>query len=445
MNRIKWLAMAAFVASFILSDLNCSKNTVNSNDPVTIDNPGVSTQTQGAITIEKYNADRDTTPNVSSTDIASLSDGNSAFAMDMYKKITGATDNVFFSPYSISIALAMTWGGARNKTERDMASVLHFPFPQAQLHSAFNALDLALVRHARTSGFELHVVNQLWGEKTCTFLPDYLKMATVDYGASMRLLDFIGNPEPSRVVINTWVADSTNQRITDLIPAGIIDAITRLVLTNAIYFKAQWADTFISSDTRDNIFYRSDADSLSTKFMQREGDYTYDSTADYQAVELPYKGEATSMLIVLPAPGKMAQVEASLSTGFLTSLCASLHSVRVSICLPKFKFTTKSVSLSGILQSLGMAVAFGNNADFSGIDGTGNLYIGDVFHKAFVQVDENGTEAAAATAVIIKYRSSAIKKPLPVFIANRPFIFLIRDVQTNAVLFMGKLNDPTRE
>jgi serpin B len=425
--------------------LDCAKNVLSPDNPSSTNNTGVSTQTQGAITIEKYNADRDTTPNVSSADIASLSNCNTAFAMDIYKKVTGNADNVFFSPYSISIALAMTWGGARNQTEQDMASVLHFPFPQAQLHAAFNALDLALVRHARTSGFELHVVNQLWGEKTCTFLPDYLKLVSVDYGAAMRLLDFIGNPEPSRVVINTWVADSTNQRITDLIPAGIIDAITRLVLTNAIYFKAQWADTFISSDTRDNIFYRSDADSLSTKFMQREGTYYYDSNADFQAMELPYKGNETSMIIILPAPGKMAQVESNLSPGFYTSLSASLQPTNVSVYVPKYKFTTESLKLSEILMSLGMSVAFNENADFSGIDGTRNLYIGEVIHKAFVAVDENGTEAAAATAVIIKYRSSAIKKPLPVFIANRPFIFLIRDVQTNAVLFIGKLNDPSKE
>ena len=442
MKTFRRLTIGFLVASITMLSLDCAKNALSPDNPSSTNNTGVSTQTQGAITLEKYNADRDTAPNVSSADIASLSDGNSAFAVDMYKKITGANDNVFFSPYSISIALAMTWGGARNQTERDMASVLHFPFPQAQLHSAFNALDLALVRHARTSGFELHIVNQLWGEKTYTFLPDYLKMVSVDYGAAMRLLDFIGNPEPSRVVINTWVADSTNQRITDLIPAGIIDAVTRLVLTNAIYFKAQWADTFFSSDTRDNTFCRSQGDSLLTKFMQREGDYRYDSTADYQAVELPYKGEATSMLIVLPAPGKMAQVEASLSTAFLRSVFPSLHSTRVSVCLPKFKFTTKSVSLSEILQSLGMAVAFGDNADFSGINGTGGLCIGDVFHKAFVQVDENGTEAAAATAVVV--RDAMVMPPPVFFMANRPFIFLIRDVQTNAILFIGKLNDPSQ-
>jgi serpin B len=434
-----------FLASIMALFSDCAKNALSPNNPSSTNNTGVSTQTQGAITLEKYNADRDTAPNVSSADIASLSDGNSAFAVDMYKKITGATDNVFFSPYSISIALAMTWGGARNQTERDMASVLHFPFPQAQLHSAFNALDLALASHARTSGFELHIVNQLWGEKTYAFLPDYLKLVSVNYDAAMCLLDFIGNPDPSRIAINNWVSEKTNQRINDLIPQGFIDANTRLVLTNAIYFKAQWADTFLSNSTHNYAFYRSESDTITTKFMTREGTYYYDSNADFQAMELPYKGNETSMIIILPAPGKMAQVESNLSPGFYTSLSASLQPTNVSVYVPKYKFTTESLKLSEILMSLGMSVAFNENADFSGIDGTRNLYIGEVIHKAFIAVDENGTEAAAATAVIIKYGSSAIKKPLPVFIANRPFIFLIRDVQTNAVLFMGKLNDPTKE
>ena len=176
----------------------------------------------------------------------------------------------------------------------------------------------------------------------------------------------------------------------------------------------------------------------------REGIYTYDSTADYQAIEMPYKGEATSMLILLPAPGKMAQVEAGLSAEYLMALYASLQPTSISLHVPKFKFTTGSISLSEILKSLGMAVAFSDQADFSGINGTGGLSISDVIHKAFVAVDEKGTEAAAATAVIINRLSMPIQPPI-VFSANRPFLFLIRDIQTNAVLFMGKLNDPTME
>lgn len=436
--------MSVLAASLLLFCPDCAKNTVSGNDQVTIDNNNVSTQTQGAITVKKYNSDRDTTPVVSSADVSLLAAGNTAFAMDMYKQLTGAAGNVFFSPYSISLALAMTWGGARTQTEQDMASVLHFPLPQAELHPAFNALDLALNRHAQTSGFELHIVNQLWGEKTYTFLPDYLKLVSVNYGADMCLLDFMGNPDPSRLVINSWVSDQTSQRINDLLPQGSIDVTTRLVLTNAIYFKAQWADTFGSNHTVDNVFYRSESDSITTKFMNRIGSYSYVATAEYQAIEMPYKGLSTSMLIILPASGKLAQVEAGLSAGFLTTLFSSMQPTSMSLNLPKFKFTTESISLADILKSLGMATAFGNQADFSGMDGTRNLCIGDVFHKAFVAVDEKGTEAAAATAVIMV--PTSIQEPPPIFfVANRAFIFLIRDIQTNTVIFMGKLTDPTKE
>jgi serpin B len=239
------------------------------------------------------------------------------------------------------------------------------------------------------------------------------------------------------------VSDKTNQRIIDLIPQGIIDANTKLVLTNAIYFKAQWADTFSGSETHDNAFYRSEGDTITTKFMSHGGIYGTISNADYQAIELPYKGNETSMLIILPAPGKMAFVEANLSAEFLSALKYPLEKSNVLLNIPKFKFTTESIKLSAILQSMGMSIAFSGLADFSGIDGIGGLYIGDVFHKAFVSVDEQGTEAAAATAVIVEVRC-ALPPPL-VFQVNRPFIFLIRDVQTNAVLFMGKLTDPTKE
>jgi serpin B len=442
MKIFRCLAIGFFAVSMTALFLGCAKTTV-SPDNHPLSNNDISTQIDGAVTVEKSTAGRDTTPDVSTDDVALLSKGNSAFALDIYSKLANNTDNIFFSPYSISIALAMTWGGARGQTEQDMAATLHFPFPQAKLHAAFNALDLAFVRHAQTSGFELHIVNQLWGEKTYTFMPDYLKLVSVNYGASMRLLDFIGNPEPSRVVINSWVADSTNQRIIDLIPPGNINAFTRLVLTNAIYFKAQWADTFFSKNTIDKTFYRSETDSIIAKTMTQTGYYNYDSSADYQVVELPYQGNETSMLIILPAQGKIAQVEADLSMESLGFLTASLKWAQVTVCLPKFNFTTKSIGLSKILQSLGMAVAFSNNADFSGVNGAGGLCIGDVFHKAFVEVDENGTKAAAATGIIMR-ATMALTSPPIYFAANRPFLFLIRDIQTNAILFMGKLNDPSQ-
>jgi serpin B len=434
-------SLGIFSVLLIVFGMTCTKNGVIDPQPVPVDKDDIITQTQGAITIKKYNADRDTAPDISIADVSSLSEGNTAFAIDLYKKLSDSSQNVFYSPYSISIALAMTWGGARNQTEQDMAAVLHFPFPQTKLHAAFNALDLALNRHAQTGGFELHIANQVWGEKTYAFMPDYLKLVDLNYGAAMRLLDFIGNPEPSRLVINTWVSGQTNQRINDLIPQGGINGDTRFVLTNAIYFKAQWADTFFSNTTADGIFHRSGSETATAKFMSREGSYAYASTADYQAIELPYKGRETSMLIIMPATGKMAQVEAGLSSDFFTTLNASMKSSGVFLRLPKFKFTTGSIGLADILKSLGMEMAFSDQADFTGINGTGGLCISDVIHKAFVAVDEKGTEAAAATAVSVGTTSM----PAISLSIDRPFIFLIRDVQTNTILFMGKLNDPTTE
>ena len=228
----------------------CNKKSNNPVDPGTTDANGIFTQQQGSITLKKFSGGRDTTPGVSDSAVASLVQGHTAFAIDLYNKIATGAANTFFSPYSLSTALAMTWGGAEGRTEQDMASVLHFPAPQAALHAECDALDLALTAHAAAGGFELHIVNQIWGEKTFTFLPDYIKLLTINYGAPLLLLDFVNSPDPSRQTINAWIGDQTQQRIQNLIPQGGIDDLTRLVLTNAIYFKAQWADTFQSREYR---------------------------------------------------------------------------------------------------------------------------------------------------------------------------------------------------
>ena len=317
----------------------------------------------------------------------------------MYKKLSNAGANTFFSPYSISLALAMTWAGARGQTESEMASVLHFSLDQSQLHPAFNALDLALKTRAQKDSFDLSIVNQLWGEKTYHFLPDYLKTVSVNYGAALRLLDFINNADASRLTINTWVSDQTKTRIQDLIPQGAITPATTLVLTNAIYFKAQWADTFIKDFTNNQQFYQGN-DSVTALFMHKEGSYKYAANADFSALEMPYKGGEISMLFILPEPGKMPAVESGLTSDFLAGISNSLQAQVVDVAIPKFKFATSSISLKDILISLGMTAAF-SDADFSGIDGTRYLFISDVIHKAFVAVDEKGTEAAAATVVIV--------------------------------------------
>jgi serpin B len=439
-SKSRFLCLAAGIS--IIAVVNCGTDPTLSGTNRPADNQNIVTAQEGSITVTAYSGGRDSLPASSAEELAALAKGNTDFACDLYRKLTAAaTGNTFFSPYSISMALAMTWAGAQGQTESQMAQVLHFSLDQSQLHPAFDALDLALRQRAQKDSFDLNIVNQVWGEKTYHFLPDYLKIVSVNYGAAMRLLDFINSAEASRLTINTWVSDQTQSRIQDLIPAGAITPFTRLVLTNAIYFKAQWADTFFKQESWNQMFYR-DNDSMTAVFMHKEtSSYKYDSTANYTALEMPYKGGEISMLVILPASGKMAAVESALSSNFLTGVSGSLQEKVVDLTIPKFKFTTSSTSLRDILISMGMPAAFSDTADFSGIDGTRNLSISDAIHKAFVAVDERGTEAAAATAIIV--RASAILMPPPVvFTANRPFIFIIRDNVTGSVLFIGKLVTP---
>jgi serpin B len=434
--------ISLLVAISFICISSCGHNTLVSNTNRIVDNQGIITTQEGSITVKSSANGRDSLPSSSAENINALIKGNSDFSFDMYKKLSTPDSNLFFSPYSISIAFAMTWAGASGQTESEMAATLHFGLDQAGLHPAFDALDLGLKAQAQKDSFQLNIVNQLWGEKTYYFLPDYLKTVSVNYGASMRLLDFINNPDPSRLVINDWVSNQTNSRIKDLIPQGSITEDTRLVLTNAIYFKAQWADTFLKESTSDQLFYTG-GDSMVVKFMHKKADYKYVSNSDFSALEIPYKGKNLSMLFILPQQGKTASVESGLSSDMISNLTGSMQQTMVYVAIPKFKFTTSSTSLRQVLGSLGMVSAFSDMADFSGIDGTRLLRISDVIHKAFVAVDERGTEAAAATAVIMGTSSF---EPNPVFFTlDRPFIFLIRDDTTGTVLFMGKVVIPVME
>jgi serpin B len=422
----------------------CGQHALNSVSDGPANNQSIITTQEGSVTVKAYCGGRDSLPFSSPEDLETLVKGNTDFAFDMYKKLQKADINTFFSPYSISVALAMTWAGARTHTESEIASVLHFSLGQAQIHPVFDALDLALKSQAQKDGFDLNIVNQLWGEKTFDFVPEYLKIVSVNYGASMRLLDFISSPDLSRITINSWVSDQTKTRIEDLIPQGVITDQTRLVLTNAIYFKAQWADTFRKESTYDWMFYRNN-DSTMVPFMHRQGSYRYIANADFCALEMPYKGNGISMLLILPQPGKMSAVESGLTYDFIAGLSGSLQENLINVSLPKFKFTSQSTSLKDILISLGMTSAFSNAADFSGIDGRNDLFIQDAIHKAFVAVDERGTEAAAATAIVVSRITAVPVQPAINFTADRPFIFLIRDNTTGTVLFMGKVVNPVIE
>jgi serpin B len=389
---------------------------------------------------------RDTAPEVSASDLTSLVAGNSAFAFDLYQQLKDKEGNLFYSPYSISLALAMTYGGARTETEEQMADALRFSLPQNRLHPAFNALALALDSRGEGAqgkdgeGFRLNIVNAIWGQQDYPFLGDFLDLLAVNYGAGLRVLDFIGATEESRVTINDWVSDQTEGRIKDLIPAGAITTITRLVLTNAIYFNAAWEYPFEKDMTEDGIFYRLDGSEVTVPMMSQKETFGYGEGDGYQAVELPYDGNELSMVILLPASGRFGAFEEALDAAQVDGIIGGMEHRQVILTMPRFEFDS-SFSLKEALSAMGMPLAFSEMADFSGMTGNRDLFIMDVVHKAFVSVDEEGTEAAAATAVIMGETAMPPSEAVEVTI-DRPFIFLIRDIETGAILFVGRNQDP---
>jgi serpin B len=381
-------------------------------------------------------------------DLVALVDGNNAFAFDLYSALKGEQGNLFYSPYSISQALAMTYGGARDTTEKEMAATLHFTLPQASLHPAFNSLDRQLMARGQGArgkdgkGFRLNVVNAIWGQADYSFLPDYLDLLAQNYGAGLRTLDFRAAPEAGRQVINKWVADQTEQRIKDLIPVGAIDPLTRLVLTNAIYFNAAWADNFEKTATQPAPFHLLDGSAVDVPMMHQTERLGYAAGDGYQAVSLPYDGRELEMVVLLPDEGKFAEFEKSLDASRAGSIVKGLAPKQVALSLPGFKFESE-FSLGNILSEMGMPTAFsGDQADFSGMTGNRELSISRVIHKAFVGVDESGTEAAAATAVVM--RATAMPAMPQEVTVDRPFIFLIRDIQTGAVIFVGRVVNPLK-
>ncbi len=391
---------------------------------------------------------RVTRPDAPAQDLTELVSGNNAFAFDLYRALRGRREgNLFYSPFSISIALAMTWAGARGETERQMAETLHFTLPQDRLHPAFNALDLELAQRGQgaqgrdSKGFRLHVVNALWGQKDYRFLPEFLETLARHYDAGLRLLDFAGDPEAARGIINDWVRQQTEGRIRDLLPPGAVDALTRLVLTNAIYFNAAWAEPFDRRDTREGPFYLLDGSQVTVPMMRQTANYGYAAGEGFQAVELPYDGGELAMVILLPDAGRLEEFENSLDAGRVQEILSGLAYQQVTLTMPRFRVES-DFSLADTLAAMGMPAAFEpGQADFSGMDGSHNLSISRILHKAFVVVDESGTEAAAATAVVVGL--TALMPQVEVTV-DRPFIFLIRDRQTGTILFVGRVVHPAQ-
>lgn len=379
--------------------------------------------------------------------VADLAAGNTAFGMDLYAHLAAAPGNLFLSPFSISAALAMAAAGARGDTLAEMRKVLRFPGDPAATHAAFGKLFKAVTTPDAVGkpAYELSVANALWAQKGYPWRAAYKQTVSAIYGAGLFDVDFVGNPEAARGQINHWVEGQTRDKIKDLLAKGIVTTDTRLVLTNAIYFKGTWASTFDKDATRDLPFRLADGGKVDAPLMFRKGGYSYTEGDGFQALELPYKGNRLGMVVVLPAaPDGLPAVEKALTGDALAKTLANLKYEReVLVHLPRFK-AEKSFNLNEPLKALGMKAAFTPAADFGGMsDGGPSLSVSDVVHKAFVDVNETGTEAAAATAVVVGLTSAPAQPPKPkVFRADRPFLFLIRDRQTNSVLFLGRLTHP---
>ena len=388
--------------------------------------------------------ERITSPDVPETDLDLLVEGNSTFAFDLYQALRDEEGNLFYSPYSISVALAMTYAGARGETEQQMAETLKFLLAQENLHPAFNSLDILLAQRGEGAegkdeeGFRLNIVNAIWGQKDYAFLDEFLDVLAENYGAGLRIVDFINETEKSRVTINDWVSDQTEGRIEDLIPQGVITILTRLVLTNAIYFNAAWEYPFEEDATYNGPFYLLDGGEVTVPLMRQTESFRYAEGDGYQVVELPYDGHELSMVILLPEEGQFGAFEGSLDAELVAAIIEDLRSQEVALTMPKFEFESE-FGLKQALAAMGMPIAFTDAADFSGMTGVRDLHIAEVIHKAFVSVDEAGTEAAAATAVIMEL--TAMPEVVEMTL-DHPFIFMIRDIETGAILFVGRVVNP---
>jgi serpin B len=390
--------------------------------------------------------ERDRAPVVSESDRAAFVVDNTSFGLDLYRTLAPGERNLFISPSSISIALAMTYAGAAGNTAIEMAEALHFALPPGRLHAAFNWLDLELsgrgegAQGADGEPFRLEVVNAIWGQTGYELLPSYLDTIATSYGAGLRLLDFFAAPEPSRIAINAWVAQQTADRIEELLPVGAITRDTLLVLTNAVYFNAAWAYPFDRARTADGSFLLEGGGTTIVPFMRQTQEFGYVDGDGYVAVELPYDGDELSMIAILPDPGELRVLEQSLDAAAIDAIVDSMTLRNMNLALPRFEFKSE-YDLVAALSALGMKDAFSGVADFSGIDGSRGLSIQGVFHDTFVSVSEPGTEAAAATAVVI---GKVSVPPPPIDVSfDRPFIFLIRDLQTRSVVFLGRVLNPS--
>jgi serpin B len=383
-------------------------------------------------------------PIVFAQDINSVIKANNQFAFELYSRYKSKDGNIFYSPYSISSALAMTYEGARGKTAEEIQAVFHFPQDASIRRNSF--LKIYQQINKKDKRYKLSTANALWAQKDNNFLDDYFSLVNKYYGGKAANLDFANATEESRVTINNWVEKQTNDKIKDLIPSRNLSPLTRLVLTNAIYFKGFWLKQFDKKDTREEDFRITPDNKIKVQMMHlsgKEAIFNYAETDKLQILELPYEGDDLSMLILLPKGDDIKAIEESLSSEKLSAWKNNQKKEEVIVYLPKFKFETKYF-MAHDLNDMGMPTAFKRGADFSGMTSDKRLKIDEVIHQAFVDVNEEGTEAAAATAVIITLKAVALPKSTKIFKADHPFIFLIQDRETGNILFVGRVSDPTK-
>lgn len=426
--------------------------TANDSDTIpdseTVTSTDTDTGSTAGYTVARSDLPYNTHPEVDDVTYQSFIANMNAFGLDLFRGFVSEDVNVVYSPLSIAMALGMTLSGARNNTADEMKTVLHNQLEEASFHSAGNRLMTDMLSrniapHPAESGGEksvqLSLITAIWAQHTLTMESAFLDTLTVHYDSGIHLVDFITETESTRLTINDWASVNTRQKLTDLIPADALTADTRLVLTNALYFYGSWHKPFTVNDSADGNFALPSGTDVSVPLMHLTNDFTYDSQAGYQIVDLPYDGESLVMTIVLPETDQFATIRESIDAQWLnTALETMAPRIKLELTLPRFNFVWDA-SLTEPLTDLGMIDAFDKNtADFSGMSTAEPLFVSDVLHKAFIGVDEYGTEAAAATAVIV----STWSEPIP-FTADHPFLFFIRDTETSAILFAGQVINPS--
>jgi serpin B len=399
-------------------------------------------------------------------DALTLANGNNDFSCELYKEFIEEEDlagkNIFYSSYSIYLALAMVYIGARGDTAEQISDTLHFNMPAEQVPPAFRILDQSIGQpgtrefpgvnpdgtsdyntRVEKDNYQLDIANALWGQEGYPFLPQYIETVDNYYGGGLESLNFAEEPDPSRIIINDWVSEKTHDRINDLLPPGSISSATRLVITNAIYFFSFWRDEFNEKNTVDKPFYLLDGETLEVPTMEQTLKEYYTEGNGYKAVRLGYIGGDLDMVIILPDIDKFDEFEQQLDSRKLKAIVNSMESRVVDLSLPKFEYTSVYEKLGDYLSSMGIKDAFSPEADLSGITKEKDVFIGQAIHKAFILVNEEGTEAAAATAFFLTGAAPGPPPPPPAtFFADHPFIYFIRHQKTGAILFMGRVLNP---